>query len=431
VLLVVLTQAGLIALQGKWLYKNYKDKKAAFAERLDKAMDGLYRAIDPGDALHDQLLEMRKSTTSPSEKGRIAGLFASKLKQELLRQSIDTIFSITLYKNRGAQNLGNNRIREQSDQKTFPSSSLLFSNTKNVQAADYWVADICPACGIGMGINFQQIKPSFFLTQMIDWILVTLGLTSIQIIVFVYIVWGIFRQKKLAALKDAFINHMAHELNTPIFSISLAVKHLKALDLSRQSDEARQYLQIIENEKSRIKTNVQRALDITRLESDNVFLKKEAFNLHGLMEKIEALFRLRIKENKVFFSMELKARQPQVYADPHLIFNALYNLIDNAVKYSFHEPVKIELSTKDAAEGTLKISIRDNGAGIPESEQKKVFDKFYRSSKLQHVKGSGLGLNYAQMVVDAHGGHIQLESQEGKGSTFSIFLPKNLPSENE
>lgn len=426
IILLIVTQLGLTGLQGKWLYDHYQEEKNNFKAQLNKAMDALFRAVDPGDVLHNKILEIGSENTSAAFINQTVRQLEAKLKTELIRQEIDTLFSFQLYQSPASGSYLNRRISDRRELLRSGSALPVYSNMEKGQKADFWITDLCPSCHLLMGIDFKAIQPAYFLGRMLSWIVLTIVLTGIQIAIFVYIVWGIFRQKKLAALKDTFINHMTHELNTPLFSLSLAIKHLKQFKLNGQAGE---YLNIIEEEQNRLKSNVQRVLDITRMEAGNMEVQKDFFDLHLLLERIRKLFFLNLGGENIEIFMDLRASTPWIEADGQLIFNALYNLLDNAVKYSSANPIRIDILTRDEPKGWIKISVRDYGLGISRSEQPKVFDKFFRSQDHQNqVKGSGLGLSYVQMVAKAHQGRVQLDSQKGTGSTFSIFLPqKQIP----
>ena len=424
IILAVITQAGLIGLQVHWLRLQYADQKQGFEERLSKATDGLFRLIDPGDPLHNAFMEWKSQPKllSPGQDIQIKHLH-EKLNAELLLQEIDTQYTFQLFFLPDTKNvLLKDKVLKQFPGKETDDIHLLFSSNPSPQRIDYWIGSICFSCNAYMGLDFKVIKPSFFLSQIMGWILTSIVLTLIQIAIFFYILYSVSRQKRLSALKDAFINHMTHELNTPVFSISLALKHLSKLDLPNQEKEARQYLQIIGEEKNRLQSNVQRALDITRLESEVFILKKNSFDLKEMLTQLQQLFQLSNPQADI--SLLFQNTESLIHADKHLLFNTFYNLFDNAIKYAAPPPIKIQVQVQQEAEKDFLITVKDNGPGIPAAEQKKVFEKFYRSgTKRDKVKGSGLGLNYVNLVVKAHKGKIELMSKKKEGSTFKIWLP--------
>lgn len=424
IVIAVITQASLIGLQVYWLRLQYNIQKQAFEEKLSKVRDGLFRRIDPGDPLYNVIIEWKTRPDLPDrgQKWYIDQLLG-KLDDELGLQGIDTPYVFQLATLPDASGV----FLKKKVLKRLPASEVHFlhpqdASYSSLRHLDYWIGPICFSCNVYIGLDFKKIKPSFFLSQIMGWILTSIALTLIQIAIFIYILHSVSRQKRLSALKDAFINHMTHELNTPVFSISLALKHLSKLDLNSHEKEARQYLQIIEEEKNRLQSNVQRALDITRLESEVFILEKNSFDLKKLLTDLKQLFQLShpLAEIELLF----QNTNSLIHADKQLLFNAFYNLFDNAVKYTDKPHVKIQVQVSQNPNKDFLITVKDNGPGIVAAEQNKVFEKFYRSGTYQDkVKGSGLGLNYVNLVVRAHNGHIELISKKKEGSTFKIWLP--------
>ncbi len=426
IIFAVLTQAGLISLQVYWLRRQYTDQKQAFEERLSKACDGLFRLIDPGDPLHNAILEWKSNsdTLAPKQDIHISQLL-NKLNSELDLQGIDTQYTLQVLITSEAKSIfQTSRVSKDLPTTVTNSRNIFYSSNPPPEQVDYWIGPVCFSCKTYIGLNFKRIKPSFFLSKIMGWVVSSIVLTFIQIAIFIYILYSVGRQKRLSRLKDAFINHMTHELNTPVFSISLALKHLSKLDFNKQEKEAREYLQIIGEEKERLQSNVQRALDITRLESEVFILGKTVFDLKKMLRQLQQLFR-KTKQIDIELLLPEKEDDLKVQADRYLLFNTLYNLLDNAVKYADKTPVKIQLGATKEANDHLLIMVRDNGPGIPVAEQQRVFEKFYRSSLYQDkVKGSGLGLSYAYLVVKAHQGRIEVESKKGEGSTFKVWLAR-------
>lgn len=240
---------------------------------------------------------------------------------------------------------------------------------------------------------------------------------------FSYTVITLNRQKKLSELKNDFINNLTHEFKTPIFSISLASRLLKKSEEVKRSDKLVKYAELIDNEGKRLKSQVDKILQMALIDSGNFKLEKRELDLHDLVRKVSKNFDLIISEQKGALQLELQAQKPKLKADETHLNNIIYNLLDNAVKYTEAAP-QIVVSTLNSEKG-LELKIKDNGVGISEDVQKLIFDKFYRaeSGDLHNVKGFGLGLSYVKSVVEAHGGTIKIRSKRKKGSEFNIFLP--------
>jgi two-component system phosphate regulon sensor histidine kinase PhoR len=152
-------------------------------------------------------------------------------------------------------------------------------------------------------------------------------------------------------------------------------------------------------------------------------LKRVDLDLHALIKDVVRSSSMQVSRRNGVIDLALKAEIHHVNGDRIHLTNLLYNLIDNAVKYTEQEP-RIRIGTANNDEG-VTISVQDNGIGISASEQRKIFDRLYRvpTGNIHNTKGFGLGLSYVRTVVERHGGRIHLESAPGRGSTFHIFIP--------
>ena len=262
-----------------------------------------------------------------------------------------------------------------------------------------------------------------FIAKNASMLKVTVLLLLILIVAFAYTVITINKQKKLSELKDDFVNNLTHEFKTPIFSIALASGLLRKSDEVKKSERLTKYAELIDNEGKRLKSQVDKILQMALIDSGNFKLEKKELNLHELVEKVSRAFDLIISERNGKLILDLNARNHLIIADETHLNNIVYNLLDNAVKYTEGEP-EIKVVTRDSDKG-IELVIKDNGIGMGEEVQKFIFDKFYRveSGNLHTVKGFGLGLSYVKSVIDAHKGRIGLVSKRNQGSEFSIFLP--------
>ncbi len=241
---------------------------------------------------------------------------------------------------------------------------------------------------------------------------------------FAYLLWTIFRQKKLSEMKNDFINNLTHEFKTPIASISLAARTLKRLRAVHQSEKAMNYVQLIDQEGKRLENHIDKVLQMATIDSGNLALDKQEVNMHEIIQKVTESLSLILEKRGGEINLRLKAFQPTLWADAMHLFNMLYNLVDNAIKYNNGQPL-IRIDSQDIGQ-YLQISISDNGIGMTNEIQKQVFDRFFRQTTgdVHDVKGFGLGLAYVKRMVDAHNGTIELQSQPGKGTTFSLIFPK-------
>jgi two-component system phosphate regulon sensor histidine kinase PhoR len=233
----------------------------------------------------------------------------------------------------------------------------------------------------------------------------------------------IIRQKRLSEVKNDFINNMTHELKTPISTISLSSELLLRLEFPQDEEKMRKYASIIYKENKRLEKQVERVLNIAKLDKDKVVLNKEEIDLIAILEEVKENFNFNQAQGGGQIYLNHTEQQALLYADPVHLTNVLFNLVDNAVKYCKLSP-EIQMSVQAEKEG-YRIEIQDNGIGIRKEDQKLIFDKFYRvpTGNIHDVKGFGLGLYYVKLIVEAHHGKIEVRSNPDKGTTFSIWLP--------
>lgn len=262
-------------------------------------------------------------------------------------------------------------------------------------------------------------------TELISpWIYVSI-IVLLVLVFFGYTLTVIFRQKRLSEVKTDFINNMTHELKTPISTIGLSSEMLLRNDFSKDPEKLIRYASIIFKENKRLENQVERVLNVAKLDKEDLVLKKEKMDLHELLEEAKNNFIYNQLEQAGNIELHLNASSGELFADPVHITNVVYNLIDNAIKYCDKTP-EISVSTKDEKRG-ITLIFSDNGIGIKREDLKMIFDKFYRvpTGNVHNVKGFGLGLFYVKLIIEAHEGKIEVRSTVGKGTTFTIWLPKN------
>lgn len=250
----------------------------------------------------------------------------------------------------------------------------------------------------------------------------------ILIVVFVLIFFAfsvsvIIRQKRLSEVKTDFINNMTHELKTPISSIGLSSEMIMRPDSLKDPERIQRYASLIYKENKRLENQVERVLNIAKLDRREITLTKEPFDLHEFLHELKDSFEFNQEGRPVTINLELDAEDSMILVDNVHISNVFYNLADNAIKYCKREPeIKIH-TTRDKR--SITIDITDNGIGIRRENLKLIFDKFYRvpTGNIHDVKGFGLGLYYVQTIIAEHQGTIQVKSVVDKGTTFTIKLP--------
>lgn len=241
--------------------------------------------------------------------------------------------------------------------------------------------------------------------------------------VFYYSVNTMLNQKKLANIKNDFINNMTHELKTPVSTISLALEFIKDKTVSTNSEKTEKYLNIIEQENRRLGSQIETVLQIAKLEKGDINLRHELLEINEILDQVVKNHAVQIEKFDATLDLDLHAEETNVMADKVHLTNIFYNLLDNAIKYSYEKP-QIKISTSNT-DNQLSVKISDKGMGIPKEHLNKIFDKFYRVPKgnLHDVKGFGLGLSYVKNMVELHHGTIEVSSKPGEGSEFTVMLP--------
>jgi two-component system phosphate regulon sensor histidine kinase PhoR len=251
----------------------------------------------------------------------------------------------------------------------------------------------------------------------------------IAVFFFAYTVLVILRQRRLVESQKDFINNMAHELKTPLATITISAETLSNPDILSQPARLQAYTSIIKNETERLRNQVDKLLQMARIERDKIVLHLEELDLHALLREVIPNLSLKLEDRSGMLYYHLNATDHIIMADKVHLTNIIYTLLDNAIKYSNDHPV-IEVITRNE-NGNLFLAIRDNGIGIAKEYREKIFEKFYRipTGNIHDVKGFGLGLHYLKMVVNAHKWNLQLDSVVGKGSTFTIMIPHEVKTE--
>ena len=250
------------------------------------------------------------------------------------------------------------------------------------------------------------------------------------VLLFSYSIRTIYRQKKLSDVKNDFINNMTHELKTPIATISLACEALNDPDMRAAEGSVKTYVGMISDENKRLGVLVENVLRTAIFEQGDMHLRIDTLNIHDIIKSVIRNVAIQVKQRQGSVMTQLNAVDPLIEGDALHLTNVVYNLIDNAIKYSDEKPV-VQISTEDG-ENELIIRFADNGIGISRENQSRVFDKLYRvpTGNVHNVKGFGLGLSYVKGVIEKHHGAVKLDSEPKKGSTFTLHIPRIHEKEN-
>lgn len=273
-------------------------------------------------------------------------------------------------------------------------------------------------------IHFPDMKS--FLFSSVKFMIPAIIFTLLLLIVFIFTIWTIFRQKRLSEIKNDFINNMTHEFKTPISTISLAAQMLRDPSVAKSETMFKHISGVIVDETKRLRFQVEKVLQMSMFDRKATTFKSKEVDANALVHDTVNTFRLKVEAAGGKIDAHIDAEDAIVFVDEMHFTNVIFNLMDNAVKYKAeNRDLHLVVTTCNESDSKLVISIADNGIGIKREDLKKIFEKFYRvhTGNRHDVKGFGLGLAYVHNVIKALGGSIHAESEYGKGTTFVITLP--------
>ncbi len=266
-------------------------------------------------------------------------------------------------------------------------------------------------------------RSSYIYQSLAFLIIGSIVFTFVILITFIITIFAILRQKKISEIKNDFINNMTHEFKTPIATISLASDSINNPLVLENKEQVRYFSRIIKEESLRMNTKVERVLQLSLFDKNDMEFHITSLNVHEQIEKAVEKIKLQVEQRQGQISTELNAAKYTAIADNEHFLSALLNILDNAIKYSTDIPViKISSYNKDHM---ICIAVSDKGIGIGKEDGKRIFERFYRvhTGDIHNVKGFGLGLCYVKEVITAFKGKVSVQSAKGEGSTFTICLP--------
>lgn len=271
-------------------------------------------------------------------------------------------------------------------------------------------------------LNFPH-KNTAILNNMLLMLLSSAGLLLVLLFIFTYTIYTIIKQKKLSEMKTDFINNMTHEFKTPVATIMIASEALKDPDMTTNKDRVQKLAGIIYDENARLGNHIERVLNVAKLDKKELKLEKVPMAVNDIISTVVDSMDLQLQYKGAHINLQLLAEPDMVIGDEMHFTNVMYNLIDNANKYSLKDP-QITIVTK-LLNQSLQIEVSDRGIGMTKEQIKKIFDQFYRvpTGNIHNVKGFGLGLSYVNDVISQMKGTIKVYSEKEKGTTFVINLP--------
>ncbi len=338
------------------------------------------------------------------------GLIESMISYELKDKDINTSFEFGIY--------------------SPATNSMIFQKTGKYPEEllnDSFIFDLNPVGSLFSFPNklliFFPNEKKFLISQL--WILLAVSVVLFLVIIisFSFSIYTIFRQKRLSIMKNDFINNMTHEFKTPISTIALACEALKDKDIQKTESLYENYVGVIDEENGRLGLMSEQILQTAIIDKGQLKMQKSLNNMHDIITAAVGSKTIAIENKGGKIEVQLRAQNAEVIGDNIHLTNVIINLLDNAIKYCLDKP-DIIINTINSNKYLL-IRIRDNGIGISKTNRKKIFEKLYRvpTGNVHNFKGFGLGLSYVKAIIDQHDGEVSVDSELGKGSTFTIKLP--------
>ncbi|WP_410220251.1 sensor histidine kinase [Pedobacter sp.] len=334
------------------------------------------------------------------------------IRKELLSRNINLPYSFWLTPSKNQDKIIYRNVINKNDE-------LLPKNTyqKVVFGNDIAIADP------GMLYLSFPSKNNLILSNMFVTLASSAGLLLILIFIFTYTIMSIVRQKKLSEMKNDFINNMTHEFKTPVATIMIASEALKDPDIIGDKNRVNRLANVIYDENVRLGNHIEQVLNAARADKKEIKFDVKPVKINELIAAVVDSMSLQLQKRNTHLTLYLDAIADELEGDELHLSNVIYNLIDNAIKYSVNEP-KITIETASSF-SHISIKITDEGIGMTREQTKRIFDQFYRvpTGNLHNVKGFGLGLNYVQDIITQMHGKIKVNSEKDKGTTFEIILP--------
>ncbi|CAL2101838.1 Histidine kinase [Tenacibaculum sp. 190130A14a] len=354
--------------------------------------------------LYDTFSEIRRRL--PLNKRISNSELNATLKEEFAKRNIKQEFKYGVYEDGLATSLKSGYFKIQPEDNFYYS---LFEDEKGNSIYKLYV-------------KFPDRKKEI-LSDIFKILILSLLFIGIIIAAFSTSLYQLVRQKKISEIKTDFINNMTHEFKTPIATINLALDAIKNPKIIKDEEKVKRYVQMIRDENKRMHGQVENVLRISKLEKNQIDISKDAVDMHDIIEEAIEHIQLIVDNKKGSVNMHFKAISTEVLGNQFHLTNVVVNMLENAIKYS-EKPPKIDVYSENTNKFFI-FKIKDEGIGMSKNAQKYVFDKFYREHKgnIHNVKGHGLGLAYVKEIITNHQGSVFVDSEKGKGSTFTIKIP--------
>ena len=396
----------VLIIQVNWIFGTAKIKEALFNEKANMVLS---RTTDALRSDKETCMKIGACTEMNSTSGK-----ALKLGQDEVRK-IDSLFNHYM------------RFYNFHVDYSFVVAKPEFAAGENEgRFANYIynkpLEDAASSNGIELKLIFPE-KKQFIIAEMGTLFTTSVILILVVLVLFWRTILSLVKEKKISEHTTDYLNNMTHEFKTPLTNIALAGRMMLKDSTIQQGDKIKYYSGIILEENEKLRLQVEQVLSMTALERGEIPLVKSELDFHELIHESLKGIGIQIGNRQGTMKLNLDAESFTVTGDRTHLTNALCNLVDNAVKYSMEKP-ELSIQTSNTSQALI-VAVSDRGIGIEKEYQKKVFDKFFRvpTGDVHNVKGFGLGLAYTKKIVELHGGTIAIESEKGKGTTFTISFP--------
>lgn len=401
---------GIISTQSYWLLKTWDLKDQEFDQTVQKMLLTVSQRISKSSAFElpkKDFIERKASNLYVVNINSEINfdVLEDYLYQEMKNYSLETVFDYSIY--------------------DCTSKELVFGNYCDLSEEQNAVVAGEPIIPAIKGLDYYFVvrfpsRESFLLANMMLTVIFSI-IAILAVFFFLYTIWIVTRQERVSELQKDFINNMTHEFKTPISSIKIAADVFAKNEYIKDDHRLSRYASIIIEQNQRLNDQVEKVLNIARLEKDNFELKKESIDLNQTIKDVVRNESVKLDEGSI--SLDLASNPLDIMADPLHLTNVISNILDNAAKYSEKAPV-ITIKTEQR-NNMIIICITDKGIGIEKEKLKNIFDKFYRVStgNVHNVKGFGLGLFYVKNICQAHSWIIDVQSEVGSGTTMVIKIP--------
>jgi len=433
---------GILGLQVYWLVISFSQQESRFKADVENALSaaaikisiGLKAANEiPGNEIPDSILQKKKSALALTAEPRnidpnsfTVVTSYTAISQTLSRPQLDSLKKMTAEELRksdidlpvelaavdnGQPYLATCDIAE------FNKLSVSYDLTDNViilTSYKAWLRAAFP------NANLYLLRRMALILSVSAFLILLCALSLFLLIRFS------FRQKRIADIRNDFMNNMTHELKTPISSVSVALQMMSSKEHPMDKDVMEEYFSIAQGELKRLNMLAEKVLKMAAFEKSEVHISPGAFMAIPWLKDIISGMRPVFEAEGAKVTMDVEPDSLMLYADKEHLASVIQNFLENALKYNDKVVPVIQLKAGKEDDGTVVLTVKDNGKGIPAAYLSKVFDKFFRvpAGDLHEVNGYGLGLSYVKAIAELHKGTVTVDSVPGEGSAFSIRLPQ-------